>query len=141
MGQNKAHRAADMINKLFIAHVQDEPADIDLNEVMAVRDDIRELAYELEEEPDFSFKAHEFSVGDFGIDDNGPTPSPELNTVEVVELTATRADNFETDEGRLVSEYENNRLYPNDSLVVGVKFPNLSGDKTYHMPEARIRNA
>jgi len=131
MEPNKAHRAADMINKLFIAHVQDEPADIDLNDVMAVRDDIRELAHELEEN-------HEFKVGNFGVDKKGPTPSKEKNTVKIVELTKQRADEYETDEGELVSEYSGNKFYPDDDLVVGVKYIHLSGNKTYYLPESRI---
>jgi hypothetical protein len=134
MEHQNAHRAADMLNVLIKAHVTDEPSEVDVHEAIAVRDDIREFAYELEPEP-----SHTFDLHDYAVDDKGPTPSLEKNTVEIVELTNTRADEFEVEDGKTVAEYDNNRFYPEDDLVVGAVYSHLSNDKRWHFPESRLR--
>lgn len=138
MEQNTAHRAADTITALLRAHVSDEPSDIDIHDAIAARDDIRELAYELEDD-----RTHSFDVGDYAIDDTEPTPSPEVNTVEIVELIDQRADEFVVEEtGKTVSEHKHNRYYPDDDLVVAGVYPNMGDpDRVWHFPESRLRQA
>jgi hypothetical protein len=53
-------------------------------------------------------------------------------------LTGERADEFVTDEGTVVSEYENNAPYPDDDLVVAGRYPNMGGYKVFHFPESRL---
>jgi len=100
---------------------------------MAVRDDLREAAYALETEP-----VYDVEVGEHYIDGQEPTPSPEVNTVEVVGLVGERANEYETDEGKLICDYSKNRFYPDDDPVVACKYPNMSSDKVWHMPQSRL---
>lgn len=87
--------------------------------------------------------AHSFEVGDYAIDDIEPTPSPEVNTVEIVGLTNERANEFVVEEtGKTVSEHKHNRYYPEDDLVVKGVYPNMGDpDKVWHFPESRLRKA
>lgn len=85
---------------------------------------------------------HTHNVGEYVIDDYEPTPSPEVNTVRVVELFNQRADEFVVDEetGKTVADCENNRFYPDDDLVVAGVYPNMGDpDKVWHFPESRLR--
>lgn len=135
MERHTARRAADMINDLIVAHTSDAgDTPIDVHEAMAIRDDLRELA-----DCDES-REHIHEVGDTLIDDYEPTPSPEKNTVKVVELFDTRADEFVIEsENKTVAECENNKYYPDDDLVVAGVYPNLGGDMVWHFPESRLR--
>jgi hypothetical protein len=132
------HDAADSLTELLKAHVSDDAEPIDVIDAIAARDDLRELAYELEDDNSDDEPEHVHDVGDYLLDRYEPTPSPEANTVEVVELTGERADEFMTDEGVVVSEYQNNAPYPDDDLVVGGRYPNMSGDRIFHFPESRL---
>lgn len=81
---------------------------------------------------------HSFDVGDYALDSREPTPSPEANTVEILELTNTRADEFTVEEtGKTVAEH--NEFYPEDDPVVAGHYPHMGGDKVFHFPESRLR--
>lgn len=83
---------------------------------------------------------HSFDVGDHALDGQEPTPSPEANTVRIVELTGQRADEFVIEEtGQTVAEHENNQFYPSSDPVVAGVYPNMSSDKVWHFPESRLR--
>jgi len=133
MEANQLHRAADTITELLKAHIDGGATEIDVHEAMAVRDEIRELANSQSDEI-----YHSFEVGEYAIDSNEPTPSTELNTVKVVDLIDQRADEYMTDDGKVVAEYENNLFYPDDDPVVAAKYPNLSSDETWYFPESRL---
>lgn len=80
---------------------------------------------------------HSFEVGDYATDGNEPTPSPEVNTVEIVELIDARADEFEIEEtGETVADH--NPGYPSDDPVVAGRYPNMGGDQVWHFPESRL---
>jgi len=133
MEQHIAHNGADVITELLKAHVADSSADIDVHKAMAARDDLRELANELADSV-----THSLQEGEYYLDAQEPTPSPEMNTVEILELTGKRSDEYETDEGKLVSEYGENSYYPDDSPVVIGTYSNMSSDKEWAFPEARL---
>lgn len=132
MERELADEAADAIDTLFEAALSDRPVSTpDLRRFLQVADRLRET--------EDSGVTHSLEVGDVLIDGREPTPSPEVNTVRVVELTHQRADEFETEEGKVVSEYKHNRFYPNDDPVVAGVYPNMSDDKVWHFPESRLR--
>lgn len=93
------------------------------------------LMDKLNEPPD-----HSFEVGEYALDRREPTPSPEANTVKVVELLDERANEcFIEETGKHVSEHKHNRFYPEtDPVVVGV-YPNMGSDKEWHFPESRLQ--
>lgn len=140
MEQNAAHKAADTINELLEVVIENEEK-FDVNEAMDVRDEVRNLGNRLQDGNTETGKSqHNLNIGDTGIDKHEPTPSTEANSVEVVELTNEPANEFTTDEGKLVSEYRHNRIYDSKSLVVGVVYPFMSGDNdVWYLPEDRIR--
>ena len=138
MEKDTLHRAADTVNVLLKAHVSDEPEEIDVHDAIAVRDELREMAYESDSDTPESVE-HSFEVGDYAIDSREPTPSPEANTVQIIETTGQRADEYRTDEGKLVSEYDNNSWYPKDDPVVIGVYPNMSSEKEWAFPESRLR--
>lgn len=39
-------------------------------------------------------QSHKFCEGDFALDKDEPTPSPEANTVQILELTNQKADEY-----------------------------------------------
>lgn len=81
---------------------------------------------------------HKFDEGDYGVDKTEPTPSPEANTVEILELVDARADEFTVEEtGKTVAEH--NQFYPDDDPVVRGHYPHMGGDKEFHFPESRLR--
>lgn len=132
MEQDTLHRAADTINVLLKAHISDEPERVDVDQAIAVRDDIREMARE-------QGVNHSFEVGDFALDETEPTPSPEANTVEIVELIDARADEYVIEEeDATVAELNDIYCRDDDPVVVGV-YPNMSSDKRWHFPESRLR--
>jgi hypothetical protein len=96
-----------------------------------------------EENNDFSEPSHSFDVGDYAIDGVEPTPSPEVNTVRVVELIDQRADEFVVeDTGKVVSEHQHNHHYPDDDLVVAAVYPNMGKTgEVWHFPESRLRRS
>lgn len=136
MEQQTARRAADTITELLQAHVSDSASTVDVHEAMAVRDDLRELA---NGSPESGGEInHSFEVGEYAIDDTEPTASPEVNTVEVIELVDERADEHVIEEtGKTVAEH--NEWYPNDDPVVKGVYPHMSSDKVWHFPESRLR--
>lgn len=86
-------------------------------------------------------KAHEFSEGDYALDELEPTPSPEANTVEVIETTGKRADEYVIEElGQTVYEYSDYYCERDDLVVIGI-YPNMSGrNKEFAFPESRLRS-
>lgn len=85
---------------------------------------------------------HDFEKGDYAEDKQEPTPSPEANTVKILELTHKRADEHLVKEtGKTVSEHKNNQYYPDDDPVVIGHYPHMNGnnDKTFAFPESRLR--
>jgi hypothetical protein len=77
--------------------------------------------------------------GDFAVDNHGPTPSKEKNTVRVVEVKNERIDEHiigESDES--VYEY-NDRAYPKNDRVIGAVYPHLNTDKVFSFPASRLR--
>lgn len=83
---------------------------------------------------------HKFDVGDYALDKNEPTPSPEANTVKIVDLIDKRAYEYMIEETRKTVA-EHNPTYPwNDPVVVG-RYPNMDPDKKWHFPESRLRSA
>jgi hypothetical protein len=92
-----------------------------------------------EESAEFSQQRDMLQVGDFTIDDTEPTPSPEVNTVKVVEVTDIRADEYTVEEtGKTVAEH--NPSYPDTDRVVGGTYPNMSGgNMVWYFPESRLR--
>jgi hypothetical protein len=84
---------------------------------------------------------HKFEVGDYAIDETEPTPSPEVNTVQIVELVDKRASELVIDEtGQTVAEH--NPYYPDDDPVVAGVYPHMGGtDKVFHFPESRLRKS
>jgi hypothetical protein len=83
---------------------------------------------------------HKFDVGDYALDSAEPTPSPEANTVQIVELFDKRADEFVVeDTGKTVAEH--NSWYPDDDLVVAGVYPHMGNpDRVWHFPESRLMN-
>jgi hypothetical protein len=81
--------------------------------------------------------SHTFDVGDYALDSKEPTPSPEANTVEIIELKDARANEYLIEEtGKTVAEH--NPYSPGeDPVVVGV-YPNMDSDKKWHFPESRL---
>lgn len=124
------HHAAQLIDAL-----QDADADrhlIDRAERLQSR--VSDL-----DEPETEAVTHKFSVGDYALDSDEPTPSPEANTVEIVELKDARADEFTIEEtGKTVAEH--NPYRPSDDPVVAGIYPHMGGDKTFHFPESRLRD-
>jgi len=82
---------------------------------------------------------HLFDEGDYALDQHEPTSSREKNTVRVIELTNQQANEYETDDQCLVSEYKTNSPYPEDDAVVIGKYPHMSGNREYAFPESRLR--
>lgn len=96
------------------------------------------LVQQYEQSSDFTERSHSVEVGEYYTDDTEPTPSPEANTLKVVELINQRADEFVIEEtGKTVSEH--NWYYPNDDLVVAARYPNMGDDRIWHFPESRLR--
>jgi len=90
-----------------------------------------------EEEPDEP--EHKFEVGDFALDKKEPTPSPEVNTVEIVEVFDKRADEFVIEEtGKTVAEHIDLYGSPDDLVVAGV-YPHMGSEKVWHFPESRLQ--
>jgi len=84
---------------------------------------------------DFSPK---FAVGDFALDGDEPTPSPEANTVAILENTGQRADEYLVEQtGKTVAEH-NPSYDPSDWVVIG-HYPHMSSDKEFAFPEGRLR--
>lgn len=78
-----------------------------------------------------------FTVGDSALDREEPTPSPEANTVEILEITGQQADQYTVEEtGKTVAEH--NRFWPEDDTVVIGRYPNMNGDKEFAFPESRL---
>jgi len=128
--------AADDIDALTDAAIKS--GDMSLEQVEAIierRDRLREVSHEVLEDT----ITHSFEEGDYALDNDEPTPSPEVNTVEVVELIDARADEFEVEEtGKTVAEH--NPYYPSDSPVVVGVYPNMGGEnERWHFPEARLK--
>jgi len=85
---------------------------------------------------------HTFETGDYAEDKREPTPSPEANTVEILELTHEQADEHTVEEtGKTVAEHKYNKHYPNDDPVVIGHYPYMNGNnnKTFAFPESRLR--
>jgi len=80
-----------------------------------------------------------FSEGDFALDKNEPTPSPEANTVKVTEVTDQRADEYVVEEtGNTVKEHNPN--HSGDERVIIGHYPNMgSPDKKFAFPESRLQ--
>jgi hypothetical protein len=133
---NPAREAADAITILVTEIIESERShsDVPIDDMLEIRDDVRELGRDLNENID-----HKFSVGDYVIDGSEPTPSPEANIVEVVELIDQRADEFVIeDTGTTVAE--ENEWYPEDDPVVAGSYPNMGNpEKVWHFPESRLR--
>jgi len=86
-------------------------------------------------------KKHKFSVGDHALDKDEPTPSPEANTVRVIELTDKKADEYIVeDTGKTV--YEHNDLWcRRDDLVVVCVYPHMGKErKEFALPESRLQD-
>lgn len=133
---NPAHEAADAITTLVTEIIEGEHShsDVPINDMLEIRDDVRELGRDLENDID-----HKFSVGDYAIDDTEPTPSPEANTVEIVELIDQRADEFLI-EATGTTVAEENEWYPEDDPVVAGVYPNMGdSNRVWHFPESRLR--
>jgi len=78
-----------------------------------------------------------FEQGDYALDENEPTPSPEANTVEILQTTEKKANEFVVGEtGKTVAEH--NSWYPEDDYVVIGHYPNMGGDKEFAFPESRL---
>jgi hypothetical protein len=83
-------------------------------------------------------QTHEFTEGEYALDTNEPTPSPEANTVGILETTGQRADEYVVEEtGQTVAEH--NPFRPSDDLVVVGYYPHMGGDKEFAFPESRLR--
>lgn len=81
----------------------------------------------------------EFSEGDYALDRQEPTPSPEMNTVEVVDVTDIPANEFYIEEtGLFVSEHDKNKAYHAGDRVIAAQYTNMDTDKVYHFPESRL---
>lgn len=100
---------------------------------------------------DFESPTHTtLEPGDTVVDDNGPTPSAEKNTVVVTEVLDERVDehyidtdNGETDDGYVEQEtvYKyNNGRYPASDPVVRGYYKFLNSDKIYSFPASRLRD-
>lgn len=77
--------------------------------------------------------------GDYAIDDRGPTPSAEKNTVRVVEVTNDRIDEHAVGSSD-TSVYEyNDRAYPQNDRVIRAVYPHLNTDKVFSFPASRLR--
>ena len=77
---------------------------------------------------------HGFVPGDVAIDRESGTP------VRVVETTTARADSVETQEGRLVADYETNRAYGRHEPVVdAVYLDDRPPRRRYRFPASRLR--
>lgn len=126
MEENVAHRAADTITKLLKAHLDDGPSKIDIHDAMAVRDDIRELASELEENSGYQMPA----VGDTMYDGNCPV------TIEEVTDYTAELYHIEDGDGPSVAQYRENEEYDPHSPVVKVTYP--GGERVYAMPLDRL---
>jgi len=129
--------AADDIDALTDAAIKS--GEMSLEQVEATierRDRLREVSHEVLEDT----ISHSFDVGDYALDDTEPTASPEVNTVEVVELLDVRADEHTIEEtGKTVAEH--NQYYPSDDPVVVGIYPNMGGeDQRFHFPESRLRD-
>jgi len=120
-----AHRAADTITKLLKAHIDESASDVDIHQAVAVRDDIRELAREIESD---NYQIPE--VGDTMYDGRCP--------VDIVEVTDYTADIYHIDgkEDVAVSEYKNNRQHDPKSPIVKVTYPGT--EKKYALPLDRL---
>lgn len=130
------YQAANDIDGLTDAAIKSGEMSLEeVEEILERRDRLRELSHEVLGDS----VQHSFEVGDFAVDNDEPTPSPEANTVKVVELIDTRADEFEIEEtGKTVAEH--NPYYPNDDPVVVGIYPNMGGDDDrWHFPESRLR--
>jgi len=132
------------------------PADVTLGQLY-VTDDTEIVAVDGDNESDEESLSERFSEargelkmakavgstsleeGDHAIDDRGPTPSAEKNTVRVVEVTDDRIDEHavgSSDES--VYEY-NDRAYPASDRVVRAVYPHMNTDKVYSFPASRLR--
>lgn len=84
-------------------------------------------------------KKHKFSEGDYALDKDEPTPSPEANTVQIIDVTNKRADEYVVEEtGKTV--YEHNELWcsKDDRVVIGT-YPNMGSNKKFAFPESRLQ--
>jgi hypothetical protein len=80
-----------------------------------------------------------FEEGDYAIDDRGPTPSAEKNTVRIVEVTDDRIDEHAVGSSdQSVYEY-NDRAYPASDRVVRAEYPHLNTEKVFSFPASRLR--
>jgi hypothetical protein len=88
--------------------------------------------------PSTNFVDHSFEEGDHATDQHEPTQSPEKNIVHITEVTGQRANEYETGDGCLVSDYKTNSAYPEDDPVVIGEYANMSGDYEWAFPESRL---
>lgn len=110
----------------------------DIDSLADTMNEAHYLVQQYERNAEFTERSHSVEVGEYYIDDTEPTPSPEANTVEVVELIDQRADEFVIEEtGNTVAEH--NGWYPDDDLVVAGRYPNMGKDRIWHFPESRLR--
>lgn len=79
--------------------------------------------------------------GDAVVDDGGPTPSAEKNTVVVTEVLDERIDGhtIETDTGTTTVYGYNDGRYPASDRVVRGYYKFLDSDKIYSFPASRLR--
>lgn len=84
-------------------------------------------------------KVHKFSEGDYALDKDEPTPSPEANTVQILELTNKKSSEYVVEEtGNTVKEH-NEIWCDGDELVVIGTYPNMSSSKKFSFPESRLQ--
>lgn len=79
--------------------------------------------------------------GDVVVDTDGPTPSPEKNTVVVAEVLDERIDEhmIDTDTGEISVYDYNDGLYPASDPVVRAFYKFLNPEQIYSFPASRLR--
>lgn len=133
MEQHKLRRAADQMNQLLKAHVSDSAEEVDVHDAIAARDDLRQLADELDNKYDLP------NVGDRLHDPCSPSMFG-TGEVEVKDVHPNqRSDMFQLKiDGRWTTVAEQNPGEPADAPVVEAVYVGGS-DKTYTFPVTRLK--
>lgn len=133
MEQHKLRRAADTMNELLKAHVSDSAESVDVHDAIAARDDLRQLAEELENTYELP------QVGDVLKDPCSPSMFGD-GQVEITEVHPNqRSDMFQINiRNRWTTVAEENPGQPADAPVVEGQYVDGS-DKEYAFPVTRLR--
>jgi hypothetical protein len=137
MERQTLQRAADSITELLKAHVSDEAEDVDVIQAMAVRDDLREIVEESDDDPEDEYGIPE--EGDLLVDpDSNNRYGP--GTVRVTGVYPDcQANNWTLNprntEERTVADF--NPEYDETAPVVSAVYVEGS-DKVYNFPVDRL---